>query len=171
MARPVRRWEFLLGKFLGVMLMMAVYVTVTFGLSYLLAWMGGERIQSTPWVLIVYPLVRYAVYAAIAMFLVTFMNPVVSFGIIAVISVLAGMATPTAHASGMLRPWLRTPLWVILPSTTLLSEDRFLSITKAALKQAGWLDHLITLAYGLDYALVFLLLAMWSFHYRSLKRD
>jgi hypothetical protein len=58
-----------------------------------------------------------------------------------------------------------------LPSTTLLSEDRFLSITQAALKQAGWLDHLITLAYGLDYALVFLLLAMWSFHYRSLKRD
>jgi hypothetical protein len=39
------------------------------------------------------------------------------------------------------------------------------------LKQAGWLDHLITLAYGLDYALVFLLLATWSFHYRSLKRD
>jgi ABC-type transport system involved in multi-copper enzyme maturation permease subunit len=171
MARPVRRWEFLLGKFLGVMLMMAIYVALTFGLSYLLAWMGGERIQSTPWVLIVYPLVRYAVYAAIAMFLVTFMHPVVSFGIIAVVSVLAEMVTPTAHTSSILRPWLRNPLWVILPSTTLLSEDRFLSITQAALKQAGWLDHVITLAYGLDYALVFLLLAMWSFHYRSLKRD
>lgn len=171
MARPVRRWEFLLGKFLGVMLMMAIYVALTFGLSYLLAWMGGERIQSTPWVLIVYPLVRYAVYAAIAMFLVTFMNPVVSFGIVAIISVLAGMVTPTAHTSSIFRAWLRTPLWVVLPSTTLLSEDRFLSITQAALKQTGWLDHLITLAYGLDYAFVFLLLAMWSFHYRSLKRD
>jgi ABC-type transport system involved in multi-copper enzyme maturation permease subunit len=171
MARPVRRWEFLLGKFLGVMLMMAFYVTLTFGLSYLLAWMGGERIQSTPWVLIVYPLVRYAVYAAIAMFLVTFMHPVLSFGIVLVISVLASMAAPTAPASSIFRHWLRTPIWVVLPSTTLLSEDRFLSITQAALKQAGWLDHLIALAYGLDYALVFLLLAMWSFHYRSLKRD
>ena len=42
MARPVRRWEFLLGKYLGVLLMMAIYVAMMFGLSYLLAWMGGE---------------------------------------------------------------------------------------------------------------------------------
>ena len=64
----------------------------------------------------------------------------------------------------------KLPVYV-LPSTTLLSEDRFLSITEASLKQAGWAEHLTTIAYGLDYALVVLLLAMWSFHYRSLKRD
>jgi len=53
----------------------------------------------------------------------------------------------------------------------LLSEERFLTITHAALKQATWLEHLTTLAYGLDYALVFLLLAIWSFRYRSLTHD
>src|SRR5580658_781677 len=37
MARPVRRWEFLLGKYLGVQLMMLVYVAFLFGMSYALA--------------------------------------------------------------------------------------------------------------------------------------
>ncbi|MBZ5583101.1 MAG: ABC transporter permease [Acidobacteriia bacterium] len=53
MARPVRRWEFLLGKYLGVQLLMAVYIVLMFGLSYALAWLGGGRIQSAaPWALI-----------------------------------------------------------------------------------------------------------------------
>ncbi len=171
MARPVRRWEFLLGKYAGVMMLMVVYVVLMFGLSYLLAWMGGERIQSTPWVLLLYPMVRYAVYSAIAMMLVTLMHPVVTIGIVMVISVLAGIVAPTAADSSRLAIWVKTPLYVILPSTGLLSEDRFLTITHAALKPTGWLEHVTTLSYGLDYALVFLVLAMWSFHYRSLKRD
>ena len=171
MARPVERWEFLLGKFLGVMLMMAIYVLLMFGLSYLLAWMGGERIQSTPWVLLVYPMVRYAMYAAIAMLLVTVFHSVVTFGIVLGLSVLALMVAPTSRSSTIMMRFIRIPLYQVLPSTTLLSEDRFLSITHASLKQVGWLDHATTLAYGLDYALVCLLLAMLSFHYRSLKRD
>jgi ABC-type transport system involved in multi-copper enzyme maturation permease subunit len=171
MARPVRRWEFLLGKYLGVMMLMAIYVVLMFGLSYLLACMGGERIQSTPWVLIVYPMVRYAVYGAMAMALVTLMHPVVTIGIVMVISVLAPRVMPSAGDAGRLAAWWKTPLYVILPSTGLLSEDRFLTITRAALKPVGWLEHAITLAYGLDYALVCLVLAMGSFHYRSLKRD
>ena len=171
MARPVERWEFLLGKFLGVMMMMLIYVVLMFGLSYLLAWMGGERIQSHPWVLLAYPLVRYAVFAAIAMLLVTVLHPVLSFAIVAVISVVALIVAPGPAVANKFLAGLKTVLYFALPSTTLLSEDRFLSISEASLKQTGWLEHLTTLAYGLDYALVFLLLAMWSFHYRSLKRD
>ena len=45
MARPVKRWEFLLGKYAGVMLLMSVYVVMMFALSWLLAWIGGERIS------------------------------------------------------------------------------------------------------------------------------
>ena len=62
MARPVRRWEFLLGKYLGVQILMLIYVLAMFGMSYVLAWIGDARIQTTPWVLIVYPMVRYAIY-------------------------------------------------------------------------------------------------------------
>jgi hypothetical protein len=33
------------------------------------------------------------------------------------------------------------------------------------------MEHGTSLLYGLDYALVFLLLAMWSFRRRTLRRD
>jgi ABC-type transport system involved in multi-copper enzyme maturation permease subunit len=168
MARPVRRWEFLVGKFIGVQLLLVIYVMATFGFSYLLAWIGGQRIHSAPWVLIVYPLVRYAIYSAIAFLLVTMMHPVAAFGCVLLISVLAEIAGP---GRSFLPGWLRAGIYYVLPSTSLLSESRFLTITQAALKPVPWRDHAITLAYGLDYALVFFLLAVWSFRFRNLSRD
>jgi len=171
MARPVKRWEFLLGKYLGVMLLMCIYVLMMFGLSWLLALIGGEKIHSSTWVLLVYPMVRYAVYGALAMALVTVLHPVVTMGITLIIAVAALIVAPTGHAITGHVKYLKIPLWVLLPSTSLLSEDRFLTITHASLKPTGWLEHITTLSYGLDYALVFLLVAMWAFHYQSLTRD
>lgn len=171
MARPVKRWEFLLGKYTGVLLLMFVYVVMMFGLSWLLAWIGGERIHSNPWVLVVYPMVRYAVYSALAMALVTIFHPVVTMGFTLILAVVALIVAPGGQPVTSHWKYLRWPLWVTLPSTSLLSEERFLTITHASVKQTGWLEHLTTLSYGLDYALVFVLLAMWSFHYRSLTRD
>ncbi|MGB0035993.1 MAG: ABC transporter permease subunit [Candidatus Acidiferrales bacterium] len=171
MARPVCRWEFLVGKYAGVQLLMCVYVSGMVGLSYLLAWLGGERIQSSVWVLFVYPLVRYSIYSAIALALVTLLHPAVTMGIIAMIALLAVLLVHASNSSRFMWRWLRNFLYVILPSTNLLSEDRFLTITKASLKKIAWTGHLTTLAYGLDYALVVFLLAAWSFHYRALTRD
>jgi ABC-type transport system involved in multi-copper enzyme maturation permease subunit len=171
MARPVRRWEFLLGKYLGVQLLMAVYVLFLFGMSYLLAWIGGARIQSTAWVLIAYPMVRYAIYSAMAMLLATALHPVLSFGIVMVVSVLASMLGPGGSALGRFVPaWLRGAAYSVLPSTDLLSETRFLTITEARLKLVPWTNHAIALAYGLDYALLFLL-AVWAFRRRGLVRN
>jgi ABC-type transport system involved in multi-copper enzyme maturation permease subunit len=172
MARPVKRWEFLLGKYLGVMILMACYVTMMLGLSYLLAWMGGQRVQSASWMLLAYPMVRYAIYAAIAMAVTTVAHPVLSWAFTMLLGVAAMLVVPGQDriANFALR-WLSTGLYYVLPSTEFLSEDRFLTIKHATLHQTGWVEHLTTLAYGLDYALVVLLMAMWSFHYRSLKRD
>lgn len=171
LARPVRRWEFLLGKYLGVQILMCIYVVCIFGLSYLLSWMGGARIHSSPWVLLVYPLVRYAMYSAIAMLLVMAMHPVVAFAVVLVISVLAQIVPPWTKGMQFLPMWLRKAFYAVLPSTNLLSESRFLTITQAQLKNVAWTSHLTALAYGLDYALVFFLLTVWVFHSRSLIRD
>ena len=172
MARPVKRWEFLLGKFLGVMTLMLVYVLMMFALSWILALIAGERIDSTPWVLIAYPLVRYAMYSALAMLLVTFFHPLVTLAITMVISVGAMLLAPSEGGHNMFLPeWLRATFYSVFPSTGLLSEERFYTLKQASLKQIGWLGHLTTLGYGLNYAFVCLLLAMWSFHYRSLARD
>jgi len=87
----------LLGKYLGVQLLMAVYVLFMFGFSYLLTWIGGERIQTTPWVLIAYPLVRLRDLQRDLDVLVTMMHPVMAFGLVLVTSVLTFMVSPGAR--------------------------------------------------------------------------
>jgi len=168
MARPVRRWEFLLGKYLGVQLLMVVYVAFMFGMSYLMAAIGGQTIHAAPWILIVYPLVRYAIYSALAMWLVTMMLPVVAFAIVLLTPVVASFAGP---GDGLVPGWIRMPFYAVLPSFDLLSESDYLGMTQANLKPIPWTHHTTALAYGLDYALVLFLFAVWSFRRRPLTRD
>lgn len=175
MARPVRRWEFLVGKFLGVMLMMLVYTIGMTALSYLLVWLGAERLQVSPWILIVYPMVRYALYAAIAILFVMFMHPVLAVGAAMFLSILSSIVTGAIKSPapffGHAFVKVCKVIYYGLPSFELLSEDKFLALTKASLTGTSAVEHLTALGYGLDYAFVFFLLAVWSFHSRNLKRD
>jgi ABC-type transport system involved in multi-copper enzyme maturation permease subunit len=161
MARPVRRWEFLLGKFLGVQMLMAIYVVFMFALTLSLTAIGGGRLQSVLWPLLVYPMVRYALYGAISLLLVTRMHPVFAFAIVMLCGAFAGSA-------GILPNRLREAVHYILPSFNLLSESRFLTISQAQLKSLPWTNHVTALVYGLDWAVVFFVLAAWSFRRRPL---
>ena len=171
MARPVRRWEFLLGKYLGVMILMAIYVVLMFAVSNLLAYIGGERLVTNPWVLLVYPIVRYGIYAALAVWLVTAMHPIFAFVIVMIAGVLANLVNPGSSGPAFLPEWVRNGLFYVLPSMNLLSETNFLALTSATLKQTPWTEHLTALVYGLDQALVCLLLAAWAFRHRGLTRE
>jgi ABC-type transport system involved in multi-copper enzyme maturation permease subunit len=173
MARPVRRWEFLLSKYCGVLLLMAVYVVFMFAVSNVLAWIGGERLVTNPWVLLVYPMVRYGIYAAVAIWLVTVMHPVFAFVIVLIGGVIANLVAPSSMTMGMASVplWLRNGLFYALPSMNLLSETNFLAISSASLKPTPWTQHLIALVYGLDWSLVCLMLAAWAFRHRSLSRE
>jgi ABC-type transport system involved in multi-copper enzyme maturation permease subunit len=168
MARPLHRWQFLAGKYLGVLMLMSIYVIAMLGVTFFLAWLGGQRFHTSIWVLLVYPLARYAVWAAISLFLVTLLHPVVVIGFIAILATLTALF---ASASIHIPAWIRMPVHLILPLTDLLSEERFLAIKRASLKPFPWTNHLTALAYGLDYALVFFLLAVLVFQHRSLSRD
>jgi ABC-type transport system involved in multi-copper enzyme maturation permease subunit len=132
LARPVRRWEFLLGKYLGVQLLMGIYVVFLVLSTYVLAWIAGESMHPVVWALVVYPMVRYAIFSAIAIALVTLMHPVLAFGAVLVVSVLTSIAAPSS-TPGFLPDWLRTGLYAVLPSTGLFSETKFLAITSASL--------------------------------------
>ena len=171
MARPVKRWEFLLGKYIGVMMLMTGYAVMMIGVTYLLAWLGGQHLHANPAVLFAYPLVRYAIYAAIALLLATVFGSVTSMVWVMGIAIVNSMVQPGSWDWKPKLMWLKTALYYVLPSTNLLSEERFLSLRQAALRPATWLEHGTSLLYGLDYALVILLLAMWSFHGRTLRRD
>ena len=168
MARPLHRWQFLAGKYLGVLMLMAVYVVAMLGVTFLLAWLGGQRFHTSLWVLLVYPMVRYAVWAAISMLLVIFMHPLVVMGAVAILSTLILIFN---SAAGHIPNWFRLPVHLVLPLTSLLSEERFLAITRASVKPFPWTNHVTALAYGLNYALVCFLLAVAAFQRRSLARD
>lgn len=170
MARPLRRWQFLAGKYLGVLMLMLVYVLGMVGFTIILTWMGGRSVHTPWWVLLVYPLVRYAVWAAISLFLiVTVRNPIVVMGVV------AGLIWADQYigvAVNEVPRWIRLPLHIALPLTTVvLDENRFLTMTVAAMKRYPWNDHIIALAYGLNYALVFFLLAVAAFQHRGLTHD
>ena len=113
MARPVRRWEFLLGKYLGVQLPMLVHIALMVATSYALAAIGGVRVHAGVWILIAYPLVRYAIYSALAMWLVTVMHPMVAFAIVLITPVASSFVMPGS------RPGL-------LPDAFLNLRSRFL---------------------------------------------
>ena len=168
MARPLRRLEFLAGKYIAVLMLMLVYVFAMLGVTLLLAWLGGQRYHTAVWTLVVYPMVRYAIWAAIALLLATLIHPVFVLGLIVV---LATLVQVLADTSSHIPAFLRIPGHLLLPMTNLLSEDRFLIITKATVKAFPWTGHLTALAYGLNYALVCFLLAAFLFQYRSLTRD
>jgi ABC-type transport system involved in multi-copper enzyme maturation permease subunit len=171
LARPVRRWEFLLAKYCGVLMLMAVYVIFMFTVHNVLAWIAGQHIVTAPWVLLAYPMVRYGIYAALAVCLVTVLHPVFAFVIVMLAGLAANLVSPESLGAMFLPQWLRTGLFYVLPSLNLLSEERFLAITSATLKQTPWQDHAVALAHGLDYALVALLLAAFGFRRRSLTRE
>lgn len=100
MARPVRRWEFLLTKYLGVQMLMAIFLVLMFVMTNVLAWIGGLRLATNPWVLLVYPVVRYGIYSAAAIWLVTGMHPVFSFVVVMLGGTIAGMASPSSSGPG-----------------------------------------------------------------------
>jgi ABC-type transport system involved in multi-copper enzyme maturation permease subunit len=171
MARPLHRWQFLTGKYFAVLMLMSVYIASTLGTTDILMRMGGLPLHISWWIMLVYPLVRYAVWAAIAIFLVNFMNPTVVLGAVAALSTTIWFFTQE-YALNNIPAWIVQPIHLALPLTTvILSEDRFFSMTEAALKRYAWVDHAATLAYGVDYALVFFLLAILVFQRRSLTGD
>jgi ABC-type transport system involved in multi-copper enzyme maturation permease subunit len=170
MARPLRRWQFLAGKYVAVLMLMSVYVVAMIGTTALLTWLGGQRFYASLWVLLVYPLVRYAIWAAISMFLVTLLlHPILTMGVVALIATLIRIMG-NERGMSQVPEGVRVPAHLILPMTNLLSEHGSISMTQASLGHYSWTNHVIALAYGLNYALVCFLLTVVVFHYRSLSR-
>ena len=64
-ARPLRRWEFLVGKYLGVLMLMTFYALIMLGVTLVLAWLGGQQFHTSWWILLAYPFVRYALLATL----------------------------------------------------------------------------------------------------------
>jgi Cu-processing system permease protein len=168
LARPVARWEFLVGSYLGVQGLLCCYVAFMLIFEEILSLIARQRLSSSWWVLAVYPLVRYMLYSAIAVFFATFVGPAVAVGATWVTSILASLLEGPSLILTRAPHWVLQPLRYLFPSIGLLAEERFLSVTSTALRPTPLADHLIALGHGLDYALIMLLLGAWIFRRRPL---
>lgn len=110
MARPLHRWQFLAGKYFGVLLLMLAYTIAMLRTGLFLYRLAGLPFRTPWWILIVYPFVRYAVWAAIAILLVTFLQPLVTLAVVAVIiSLIRILGSP---GSANYPTWIRVPLHI-----------------------------------------------------------
>lgn len=150
LAKPVSRTQFLLGKYLGAVAVMAGY-TVLASLA-VLAFVHTQRIELSPGMTYA-PLLMFCqqlMLGSVALLLSLFMHPLVA----AVIAMFAG--------NGLTSP--PNPLYYLLPSYNALDlYSEVMSGTLVRLSDVGWLS-----LYALDFVVLMLLLALWRFRKKEL---
>lgn len=150
LSKPVSRTEFLLGKYLGGVAVMASYALIA-GLAILvLAEAGGldlnPAVKWSPWLMFCEQLML----GSLALLLSLFMHPFVA-------SVLAFFA-----GNGFYSP--PNPLYFILPSYS--DFGVFFEVLQGSL--VDWKDVALLSLYAFDFVAIMLLLAMWRFRTKEL---
>lgn len=150
LAKPVSRTQFLLGKYLGAVAVMAGYTAIA-SLA-LLAFVHIQKIELSPgmtyapWLMFC----QHLMLGSVALLLSLFMHPVIG----AVIALFAG--------NGLTSP--PNPLYYLLPSYEAFDLYReVMSGTLIGLLDVGWLT-----LYAIDFVALMLLLALWRFRKKEL---
>jgi ABC-type transport system involved in multi-copper enzyme maturation permease subunit len=116
-ARPIRRWEFLVGKWLGIqvfaLLSLAVGLSVSFGLS---RYLEAEFETKILWLAVAHTAAAIFLYSGLAIAFNTVLSPGLSgaFTIIiaflpGLVTVLVGLQEPTPHAIGVVMDYVVPP--------------------------------------------------------------
>jgi ABC-type transport system involved in multi-copper enzyme maturation permease subunit len=150
LAKPVSRTQFLLGKYLGGVAVMAGYAVLASGA--MLAFVHSQQMELSPgmtyapWLMFC----KQLVLGSVALLLAMFVHPVVAAGI----AFFAGNGFYSQ----------RNPLYYVLPSYgdfDLYGE--MLSGTLMSASDVGWLT-----LYAADFVAIMLLLALWRFRTKEL---
>lgn len=187
LAKPVRRWEFLAGKFLGIFLVLAVFVVLMAGLlAVMLAWRESALMARHPdafahgrlvnyWGLAQMAfteLLRFGVLAGITLFIATFSNTnlytvVISFFVM-IICQLQYIARDSW--ADLENPVVRGLVWLLsllFPNFQMFNvgEQLIFPSPEATLSVAGYGGLVL---YGAAYMAFFLGLAAYSFREREI---
>ena len=170
LARPIHRYEFVFGKFIGLWLTLFVEVAImTFLVGGIVMLYGAS--DEIPWMLkgIAMILVQLTLITSVAVFFSSISTPI-----------LSGMFTLGFYMIGAISSYLPylihkdTPAWLakmvsvvgyILPNFDILNYKGAV-IHHAAM---GFISYFYSAVYGLSYTLIVLTLAVMGFKYRDLK--
>lgn len=150
LSKPVSRTQFLLGKYLGGMVVMAGYALITSVTIFIFAQFQNVElnpaIKWAPWLMFCMQLMM----GSLAMLLSLFMHPLIA-------SVLAYFAGNGFYS-------LHNPLYYILPSYK--DFNVFLKVLEGSLINSK--DVIFLSLYAADFVVIMLLLALWRFRTKEL---
>jgi ABC-type transport system involved in multi-copper enzyme maturation permease subunit len=168
LSKPVSRWEFLVGKYLGLLATLTIMMGLMAGALFLLVWALEGRIDWALAPVILAMLMELAVLLAVAIF----------FSSIVVTPALAGLFTIAAFIAGRSSPWLlffvsdeypsslhylMRLLYVLLPHL-----DRFYVADRVVAGQApDSIYYLYAGMYAFGYSSILLLLSVAIFRRRE----
>lgn len=169
LARPIPRWAFVLGKYLGVVAAMEMVVALMTGATASLVWLYGDPVPAALWGSAWLTFIEITVVAGVSLFFSTMTVPVLAatYSVcVLMVGNLAGDILSLAlrlEADGRILGLVLHYCYFIPPDLEKLSLR-----THAANNLAVPFDHLATgTLYGLLYAAAALVLAMWVFSKRK----
>jgi len=171
--KPIRRWEFVVGKYAGMVLVLTVLVGVfALAMAGMLA-VQGAGVDSGVAKALVLAWFEVLTVAAIAIFFSAFSTPFLS-GIFALALWVLGRLTPDLEATAqLLSPWLRTPARIaleIIPDIHLFAVSGR-TLDGAAVSVHGdfvpWSYVGLASAHGLGWIVALVSLAALLFHRRD----
>lgn len=78
LAKPVRRWEFILGKYVGLMAVLLVSLVVMTAFFYVMLPLSGVKVSLYPLLAVAMTFFQLAILTAVAVFFSTFVPPIAS---------------------------------------------------------------------------------------------
>jgi ABC-type transport system involved in multi-copper enzyme maturation permease subunit len=171
LSRPVRRWEFIVGKYLGLLLTLVVnaaLMTVGFYAALLTFIHGLKSTDAMMLVAVYFIILQFMMMVAITLLFSTFSTPIFSaifaFALF-VIGTFGNDLKNFAHMSHGLTKWLVTAAAYILPNLASLNV-----ISQAAHEQSvGGQLILFNTVYALTYSVAVTVAAVLIFERRNLK--
>jgi ABC-type transport system involved in multi-copper enzyme maturation permease subunit len=150
LSKPVSRTQFLLGKYLGGVVVMAAYALIASLAILLFAQSQNVELSAatkwSPWLMFC----RQLMLGSLAMLLSLFMHPIIA----AVLAYFAGNGFYSLH----------NPLYYLLPGYQ--DFNVFFQVLQGTLIK--WQDMVYLSLYAADFVIIMLLLALWRFHSKEL---
>jgi ABC-type transport system involved in multi-copper enzyme maturation permease subunit len=171
LSRPVRRWEFIAGKFFGLAGTLTVNtVCMAVGVFAALLYVSHKFQQSDVWILVAlyFIVLQFVIVTALALLFSSFSSPLLSavfaFSLFVIGSFAEDLRGFAAMAHG-LQGWLATAVAYLVPNFSALNV-----ITSVAHGQAIPAQLILTnTAYALTYVLMALCASVLIFERRNLK--
>lgn len=167
LAKPVERWRFLLGKWLGVHAFVTLFFLVGMALVMATMWLYDADASWTFWLGVGHSWIGTVIAGSTTMLLGVLVSPVLAGSLVVAASIAGGITQQYLDAASA---WVRLPsriLWYLLPAKmpqSLLAMGFSLDILDP---EYGVLFGV--LAENVGYAAVATLLACWLFSRRSLQ--